>query len=279
MPRKSFSEYNRFFYELSVLKGVFLRNISNFGIKNFARQKQFEPLPFVVSTYTSPAITELKGISSDMQENRKNNMVLAGKAVNGIIINPGEVFSFWETVGKCIPSRGYGTAFVVGKNGLSEACGGGVCLVASHIHNLVLGSSLEIFELHHHSDALFPDSGPHVPYGIGVSVFYNYIDYRFRNNSDQIIQLLLRPEPTTIFGEMRSEKPFPLRYELFEEDHHFAKEGDEYYRNSMIYRKVFDRKTNEEFPPEFLHKLHSKVMYDPSMLPPELVRVEKEMTT
>ena len=274
MSKKLFCEYNRLFYNLSVFKGIVLRGIKNLGVKQFACNRQLEPLPFVVSSYMSSITENIKGIDIQLQENRKNNMARAGNAINGILVCPGEIFSFWKTVGNCVPAKGYSTALMERNGKLEKGRGGGVCLVASHIHNLVLGSPLDVCELHHHSDALFPDHKSHVPYEIGVSVAFNYIDYRFRNTSDQTIQLLIQPAPTSMFGEMRSEKPFPFRYELFEEDHHFTREGDTYYRNSMIYRKVFDRKTGKELDVEFLHQLHSKVMYDPSLIPPELIRAD-----
>ena len=61
---------------------------------------------------------------------------------------------------------------------------------------------------------------------------YNYIDYRFKNNTDQNIQLLVWCENERLYGELRSEREFPFRYKLTEEDHHFHKEGNKYYRIS-----------------------------------------------
>jgi vancomycin resistance protein VanW len=272
MRTKTFSELNPLFYRLSVLKGIFLRNLTNRRVGGFARSRQLAPLPHLVTSYQSPEIRELAGIAMHIQQGRKHNMFKAAEAINGIIIRPGEIFSFWDAVGKCSAFRGYQKGFIVGKNGLTEGYGGGVCLVASHVHNLVLGSPLRVVELHHHSDALFPDVGPRIPYGIGVSVFYNYIDYRFINNSQGDIQLLIRPSRTSLYGEMRAVKQFSRRYELCEMDHHFVREGDDYYRKSVIYRNVFERETGEILPVEFLHNLHSKVMYDPALIPQELIR-------
>lgn len=61
-----------------------------------------------------------------------------------------------------------------------------------------------------------------------------------------MVQLLVWVEGDVLCGELRSEKEFPYRYQLVEENHHFRKEGDKYYRISQVYRRVIDRKTNEE---------------------------------
>ena len=60
-----------------------------------------------------------------------------------------------------------------------------MCQMANMIHYLILNSPLEVVEIHHHSDALFPDDRRRVPFGTGTSILYNNVDYRFRNNSNQ----------------------------------------------------------------------------------------------
>ena len=140
------------------------------------------------------------------------------------------------------------------------------------IHYLVLNSPLEVIELHHHSDALFPDDRRRVPFGTGTSVFYNYLDYRFKNNTDQDIQLLLGVEDDILCGELRSEHEFPYRYKLIEENHHFKKENDKYYRNSQVYRIVIDKSTNKEIKKELILDNHSLVMYDYNLIPKDEIR-------
>ena len=72
--------------------------------------------------------------------------------------------------------------------------------------------------------------------------------------------------------ELRSERPFDTCYEIFEEDHHFEKQGDSYYRISKIYRRVTNRQTGEYIRDELLLDNRSKVMYDPALIPAHLLR-------
>ena len=54
-----------------------------------------------------------------------------------------------------------------------------------------------------------------------------------------------------------------------EENHHFRKEGDKYYRISQVYRIVINRKTNEEVKKELILDNHSEVLYNYDLIPKE----------
>ena len=160
---------------------------------------------------------------------------------------------------------------IIKKNKLVAGVGGGLCNLGNTLHLLILHSPLEVTEFHKHSDALAPDEGPRVPFAAGTSVCYNHIDYRFRNNTDQNIQIIVWRNGEELHAELRSEREFDCNYELIEEDHHFKKEGEKFYRNSMIYRNVTDKKTGS-VRKELIHNNHSEVMFDYSLIPGELVR-------
>jgi len=84
---------------------------------------------------------------------------------------------------------------------------------------------------------------------------------------------LLWCEGETLHAQLRSERPYPRTYEIFEEDHHFKKEGDKFFRNSKIYRNIKDAKTGEILGKELILDNHSEVMFDYSLIPEELIRV------
>ena len=200
------------------------------------------------------------------------NIRLACKQLNGLIIHPNEVFSFWRTVGKTTKRKGYKDGRVIIGDKLQPGIGGGLCNLSNTLHRLILHSPLEVTEFHSHSDALAPDVGKRVPFSSGTSVSYNYIDYRFRNNTDQDIQLLLWCDEDNLYGELRSQKEFPQRFELEEEGHCFRKEGEKYYRISKIYKKVIDKATGETVDRQLVLDNHSEVMYDYDLIPKELIK-------
>lgn len=276
MSRKLFCDISPTTYKISMKKEILLRHIKNVVSKDkIAKYHSKEELPNIVKSHTSIMVRKLLGVDIKLQENKVTNIMLACNKINGIIINPGETFSFWSLVGPTGKKNGYKEGLVIGRKGMTSGYGGGLCQMANMIHWLVLNSPLEVTELHHHSDALFPDERRRVPFGTGTSVCYNNIDYRFKNNTDQKVQILVWCENGELCGELRSERKFPYRYKLIEENHHFSKEGEKYFRISQVYKIVIDRLTNKELDKELILDNHSEVMYDYSLIPKEQIRDDK----
>ncbi len=270
---KNFCDINPLFFAISTQKGIIQRNIKDF-ISNtkFAKTKRKEKLDNIISSYSSNLIKKGKGVDPVLQENKAVNIRLASSKINEIIIQPGEVFSFWRTIGKVNKRTGYKEGRVIKDNKLIPGTGGGLCNLANTINNLILNSPLEIVEFHKHSDALAPDNGKRIPLANGTSVSYNYIDYRFKNNTSQNVQLLLWCDDEKLYGELRSENEIPLKYEIIEENHHFEKEGDKYYRVSQIYRNTIERETGNIIKKELIWDNHSMVMFDYDLIPKELIK-------
>lgn len=274
LARKLFCDINPTCYKISVKKETLLRNIKDFlSREKIAKEKSEELLPNVVKSHSSILVRKLEGVDIRLQENKVTNIRLAAEKINGIIIKPGETFSFWKTVGKTTEKEGYVEGLVIKRGGkLGADIGGGLCQMANMIHWLVLNSPLEVTELHHHSDALFPDERRRVPFGTGTSVLNNYVDYRFKNTTDQNVQIAVWIENGELCGELRSEKAYPFRYKLVEENHRFRKENGKFYRISKVYRIVIERENNSEIKKELILDNHSLVMYDYSLIPSEQIR-------
>lgn len=273
MSRKLFCEMNPLFYKISVEKERTKRNIKNiFDYSKLAKDKLDYDLSNIVKSHTSLVVRKLHGVDINLQINKKTNLIIAANKINRLVIKPGEVFSFWYLVGKTTKRKGYKEGLVISNNGFTKNYGGGLCQLANMIHYLVLNSPLEVVELHHHSDALFPDERRRVPFGTGTSVFYNYLDYRFKNNTKQNIELLLWVDDEYLCGELRSEKEFPNRYKLIEEDHHYKMENGKYYRNSKVYKVTINKKSNKEIAKDLILDNHSQVMYDYELIPKDEIR-------
>lgn len=271
--KKLFCEICPLTYEISKSKEICKRHIQDLtGKEKFSTLKQKEKLPNVVFSYSSTLIKKGKGIDPVLQKNKARNIRLASAKINGLIIRPGETFSFWKTVGKTTKRRGYRDGRIIIGDKLMPGLGGGLCNLGNTIHLLVLHSPLTVTEFHSHSDALAPDHGKRVPFSSGTSVSYNYIDYRFKNNTDQNVQFLLWCEKGKLCGELRSEKEFSHYYEIIEENHHFHQEKEKFFRISRIYRNVIDRSTGKITDKELIRDNHSEVMYDYDQIPPELIR-------
>ena len=268
-----FCEISPTTYKISLKKEILKRHIQNFKQgKKFSKTRKESLLPNVVSSHSIKLIKRGPGIDINLQKGKATNIQIAAQTLNHIIIKPGEEFSFWSLVGNTTKRKGYQEGRVIFNEEVVPGIGGGLCNLANLLHLLIVHSPMEITEFHAHSDALDPDKGERKPFANGTSVQYNNQDYRFKNNTEQVMQLRTWVDNEILFGELRSESQFPFTFQIIEEDHHFKKEGDHYYRNYMIYREKLDRKTEEILGKELILKNHSMVMYDPNLSPKEMIR-------
>ena len=271
--KRLFCEINPTCYAISVQKEICLRHLKNLKSKEkFAKTKSEEILPYSVARFESNMIRRAPGVDLTLQQNKAVNIGIAGKCINGLIIKPNETFSFCQTVGKPTKRRGFKDGRIIRNNKLVPGMGGGLCNLANYIHLLVLQTPVKVTEFHTHSDALAPDEGERHPLAAGTAAGYNYIDFRFKNTTDQKIQLFVKTEGEMMYVELRSEREFPYAYELVEEDHHFAKKGEKFYRFSKIYRKVYDKASEKLIDTQLIWDNKSEVMYDYSLIPQHLIR-------
>lgn len=117
---------------------------------------------------------------------RTENLRLACEAINGTILNPGEVFSFNDVVGERTAEKGYQPATIYGGDGASvDDLGGGVCQVASTIYYTTLYMDLEQVQRAPHMYQV-----TYVPKGMDATVFYDSkLDYQFRNNREHPMKI------------------------------------------------------------------------------------------
>lgn len=273
--RKLFCEICPMTYEISLKKEIIKRHIRNIlNGEHFSRKRSPQPMPAVIASYSGEMIKKGPGIDLQLQLNKAKNIELACSKIDGLVIEPGESFSFWHYVGKTSRGNGFSEGRVIVNGKLISGTGGGLCNLANTLNLLVMHSPLTITEIHHHSDALAPDpDNKYTPYGAGTSVNYNFIDYRFRNDTDQPVQLRTWCDGSILKAELRSVKEYPYSYRIVGEDHHFHKEENgKFYRKSKIYRETIDKATNKVISRELKWNNRSEVMFDYSLIPQELIK-------
>ncbi|MBQ3194227.1 MAG: VanW family protein [Oscillospiraceae bacterium] len=168
-------------------------------------------------------------------ENRNTNLRLLCGALDGVVLEPGEVFSFNETVGERSKERGYLPAPAYSGNRLVDSYGGGVCQGSTTLYNCVLLSDLEVvFRACHGAKVTY------VPYGLDASVNYLTTDFQFRNSANFPIRLQAEVSDgyvrMKIFGT--DEKDYYIKMETRTGEDELA-----YYSRS--YKCKYDKKTNE----------------------------------
>lgn len=269
MARRLFGEIHPNTYRISVAKGRFLRDVSDLRLSlRLARTRDSADLPVIVYRHNSLIRRRLGNVNPELQENKAVSLSIAALKVDGVLIRPGEVFSFWKLVGPVSARRGYKEGLTIDHDRAASGIGGGMCQFTNLIHWMVLHSPLDIVEHHHHSGLdLFPDFNRQIPFGTGTSIVYNYLDYRFRNPTSQTFQLRVSAGAEYLSGELRAEAALPLKYHIHEQDSCFFRQGGSVYRHNSIHRTARDKRTGLEVLRQHLTTNTAQVCY-----PEELIR-------
>jgi vancomycin resistance protein VanW len=226
----------------------------------------------VVYRHNSLIRRRLGDVDMLLQENKAVNLSLAAPRVNGVLIRPGEVFSFWRLVGNCTAKKGYRQGLTISGGAVGADVGGGMCQFTNLLHWMFLHSPLDVVELHHHNRLdLFPDFGRQVPFGCGTSILYNYLDYRVKNNTGNTFQILVSISDTHLCGELRALYPPELSYHIVEEEKRFVKAGESWRRRNKVYRQTVDKATGLTVEKRLIVESDAEVMYSEEFIPKELV--------
>jgi len=135
-------------------------------------------------------IKELLGRGSSLFQgsiaSRIHNIVLASSRLNGILVAPGEIFSFNDSLGDVSAYTGYQPAYIIKEGRTVLGDGGGVCQVSTTLFRAVLQAGLPIMERHAHAYRVHyyeEDS----PAGFDATVFSPSVDLKFKNDTPAYI--------------------------------------------------------------------------------------------
>ena len=116
--------------------------------------------------------------------NRVTNLELACQAIDGLVLNPGQTFSFNDTLGERTAAKGYKSAPAYSGNELVDSVGGGICQVSSTLYCATLMADLETVQRSNHGYAV-----SYIDYGMDATVSWGGPDLQFRNSANYPIQL------------------------------------------------------------------------------------------
>lgn len=119
---------------------------------------------------------------------RWTNLKTGVEKLNGILLQPGETLSVYDTTAPYDEANGYveGTAYENGQ--IVPSFGGGICQVSTTLYNAVIYAELEIEERYPHSMTV-----DYVEPSRDAAIAGGYMDFKFKNPYDT---------PIYIFGEI-----------------------------------------------------------------------------
>lgn len=123
-------------------------------------------------------------------ENRNTNLRLICEILDGMVVEPGEEFSYNDRVGERTPERGFLPAPAYSGNRLIQDYGGGACQGSTTLYNCALLADMEITDRVCHGAAV-----GYVPRGLDAAVNWaTNTDMAFRNTSHFPIKIQAKVE-------------------------------------------------------------------------------------
>jgi len=107
---------------------------------------------------------------------RTTNLRLAMGKLNGVIVAPGEIFSYNKTLGKRTAEAGYREAGGYAASGVVQTLAGGICQISSTLYDAVVYANLDIVERYNHMYL-----AGYVGAGKDATVVYGSLDFKFKN--------------------------------------------------------------------------------------------------
>ncbi len=233
----------------------------------WASYRSEEDLEIRVKEHKSLLLRQLGESEMHLQHNKVTNLAIAASKVDGLLIRPGETFSFNKVVGNCTKRRGYVEGMRLSNGEAVPGIGGGICQLANLVHWMVLHSSLTVTDRSEHSFDPFPDNGRVLPWGTGCSIVYNYVDLQVRNDTSSTFQLRVAVGDRYLEGVLRVDEPQEHSYKVYARDERFYRLGEEHFRANQIWRGVIDRRTGRRVGEQLVRSNCALVKYLPEGVP------------
>jgi vancomycin resistance protein VanW len=231
--------------------------------KKYARTKSEQILPNRVFFHKTPLLRPLREDIMPLQHNKIVNLRLAVPRINGLILRPGEIFSFWKLIGKPSKKRGFTHGLILQNGRCLPGIGGGLCQLSNLIYWLTLHTPLTVQERWRHNYDVFPDAGRTQPFGSGATVVYNYVDLQIQNPTNDDYQLVLWLDNDYLNGAWHSSGKNELTYEVYENEHSIKSHWwGGYTRQNVLKRKITD-KEGRLIADQFVCSNEAIMMYEP----------------
>jgi vancomycin resistance protein YoaR len=126
-------------------------------------------------------------------KNRTSNLKAAAAKMNQVVLKPGDILSFNDTIGPRTIETGYKDAYIIINNEYVQGIGGGICQVSSTLYSAAVLANLAIVERTPHAVAV-----TYLPIGQDATVNYPNLDLKIRNDSESIVYIRSEVKSNTL---------------------------------------------------------------------------------
>lgn len=166
------------------------RTLSNFFVDQPRRHRKNQRLleKPVLAELSTPLWTQGNQAEMQLTAGKIENLRIAVRRIQGIEVAADEVFSFWKHIGRPTKRRGFVEGRELRQGCLIPTTGGGLCQLSNALYAVALEAGFEIVERHAHTQII---PGSLAERGLDATVFWNYVDLRFKSTKPFRIEAYL----------------------------------------------------------------------------------------
>lgn len=140
-------------------------------------------------TLLSEGVSNFKGSDAG----RRQNILTGASRFQGVVVPPGETFSFNRYLGLITLAEGWSEAYVIMGDRTELGAGGGICQVATTAFRAAFFGGFPIVQRYPHP---YRVAWYEPPVGLDATVFTPSVDLKFRNDLSIPIVILTEADPT-----------------------------------------------------------------------------------
>jgi vancomycin resistance protein VanW len=137
-------------------------------------------------------------------EGKLANIRLSAALLDGVVVAPGEIFSFWRLVGRPSAAAGFAIGRSIRGGVVGGEVGGGLCQVSGIAYEAGLRAGLAVVERHPHSRDLYAEEERFTPLGLDATVVWPNKDLRLLNAHAVPVQVRFAIRDLTIVASVHA---------------------------------------------------------------------------
>lgn len=242
----------------------------HFDGRSYAEKRMDAQLPYQIFETSSLMINENSGYDIKYQQNKVHNLKLAAAAFHGLVIRPGQTFSFWKCAGQADKKEPYKDGLVLRDGKIVGEYGGGLCQISTMLYWMFLHSPLTIVERHGHQKESLPPNAE-TPCGTDATINEGWLDLKVENNTPDLFQIEIGFDREYMYGSIFSDRESLYDYRIYNKRVSYFREKGKIYLEASVDCLKTDRGTQESRDIHLYNTVH-QVEYE---LPEDIIIINK----
>ena len=218
-------------------------------------------LPHLLFETRCPLFNHETGFDMVFQQNKVFNLKLAAAVLDGMMIRPGETFSFWWIVRHADRHTAYRDGLVVTCGKLTTSPGGGLCQMSNSLFWMFLNSPLTIVERHGHAVKDFPEPPSDAPIGVDATISEGWLDLKVKNETKTAYQIGISFDDAFITTSVYSGRDDGVFYRAVSGTPRYLRENGKVYEEVDIFRRAVSVVSGSPLTEELLYRNRCEIGY------------------